>query len=107
MSVLNCDFGQTELTETVVGCTGSDVTVQGCYMQGIQVGDNNHSSGQYNKLVRWHYIITIVRQVGQVEHLTSQAVGVSSKSVARIENNYIYKTGTGVSVLNSDVTCSR
>ena len=37
MSVLNCDFGQTELTETVVGCTGSDVTVQGCYMQGIQV----------------------------------------------------------------------
>ena len=42
MSVLNCDFGQTELTETVVGCTGSDVTVQGCYMQGIQVGDNNH-----------------------------------------------------------------
>ena len=57
--------------------------------------------------VRWHYIIIIVRQVGQVEHLTSQAVGVSSKSVARIENNYIYKTGTGVSVLNSDVTCSR
>ena len=61
MSVLNCDFGQTELTETVVGCTGSDVTVQGCYMQGIQVRDNNHSSGQYNKLVRWHYIIIIVR----------------------------------------------
>ena len=51
MSVLNCDFGQTELTETVVGCTGSDVTVQGCYMQGIQVGDNNHSRGQYNKLL--------------------------------------------------------
>ena len=48
-----------------------------------------------------------MRQVGQVEHLTSQAVGVSSKYVARIENNYIYKTGTGVSVLNSDVTCSR
>ena len=71
------------------------------------MGDNNHSSGQYNKLVRWHYIIIIVLQVGQVEHLTSQAVGVSSKSVARIENNYIYKTGTGVSVLNSDVTCSR
>ena len=40
VSVLNCDFGQTELSETVVGCTGSDVTVQGCYMQGIQVGDN-------------------------------------------------------------------
>ena len=91
----------------MVGCTGSDVTVQGCYMQGIQVGDNNHSSDQYNKLLDGIYIITIVRQVGQVEHITSQAVGVSSKSVARIENNYIYKTGTGVSVLNSDVTCSR
>ena len=52
-------------------------------------------------------IISSSWQVGQVEHLTSQAVGVSSKSVARIENNYIYKTGTGVSVLNSDVTCSR
>ena len=48
MSVLNCDFGQTELTETVVGCTGSDVTVQGCYMQGIQVGDNKHSSSVVN-----------------------------------------------------------
>ena len=37
VSVLNCDFGQTELTETVVSCTGSDLTVQGCYLQGIQV----------------------------------------------------------------------
>ena len=37
VSVFNCDFGQTELTETVVGCTGSDVTVSGCYIQGIQV----------------------------------------------------------------------
>ena len=39
LSVLNCDFGQMDLTETVVGCTGSDITVQVCYMQGIQVGD--------------------------------------------------------------------
>ena len=38
VSVFNCDFGQTELTETVVSCTGSDVTVSGCYLQGIQVG---------------------------------------------------------------------
>ena len=37
VSVLNCDFGQTELTETVVSCTGSDLTVLGCYLQGIQV----------------------------------------------------------------------
>ena len=37
VSVLNCDFGQTELTETVVSCTGSDLTVRGCYLQGIQV----------------------------------------------------------------------
>ena len=37
VSVLNCDFGQTELTETVVSCSGSDLTVQGCYLQGIQV----------------------------------------------------------------------
>ena len=81
VSVLNCDFGQTELTETVVSCTGSDITVSGCYLQGIQVG--------------------------QLEALTSQAVAISLKSVAKIENNYIYKTGTGVSVLNSDVTCSR
>merc|ERR1712110_203114 len=34
-------------------------------------------------------------------------VGVSLKSVARIEDNYIYKTGTGVSVHNSDITCCR
>ena len=46
-------------------------------------------------------------QVGHLENVTSQAVGVSLKSVARIENNYIYKTGTGVSVHNSDVTCCR
>ena len=39
--------------------------------------------------------------------MTSQAVGVSLKSVARIENNYIYKTGTGVSVHNSDITCCK
>ena len=45
--------------------------------------------------------------MGQVENVTSQAVGVSLKSVARIEDNYIYKTGTGVSVHNSDITCSR
>ena len=42
-----------------------------------------------------------------MENVTSQAVGVSLKSVARIENNYIYKTGTGVSVQNSDITCCR
>ena len=45
--------------------------------------------------------------MGQVENVTSQAVGVSLGSVARVENNYIYKTGTGVSVHNSDITCSR
>ena len=49
MSVFNCDFGQTELSETVVGCTGSDVTVQGCYMQGIQVGDKQRLD-KYDKL---------------------------------------------------------
>ena len=37
VSVLNCDFGQTELTESVVSSTGSDITVAGCYLQGIQV----------------------------------------------------------------------
>ena len=37
VSVLNCDFGQTELTESVVSSTGSDITVSGCYLQGIQV----------------------------------------------------------------------
>ena len=42
-----------------------------------------------------------------MENVTSQAVGVSLKSVARIEDNYIYKTGTGVSVHNSDITCCR
>ena len=42
-----------------------------------------------------------------MEALTSQAVAVSLKSVARIENNYIYKTGTGVSVHNSDASCLR
>ena len=42
-----------------------------------------------------------------MENVTSQAVGVSLKSVARIENNYIYKTGTGVSVHNSDITCCK
>ena len=81
VSVLNCDFGQTELTETVVSCTGSDITVSGCYLQGIQVG--------------------------QLEALTSQAVAISLKSVAKIENNYIYKTGTGVSIHNSDAACHR
>ena len=42
-----------------------------------------------------------------MEALTSQAVAVSLKSVARIENNYIYKTGTGVSIHNSDASCLR
>ena len=42
-----------------------------------------------------------------MENVTSQAGGVSLKSVARIEDNYIYKTGTGVSVHNSDITCCR
>ena len=42
-----------------------------------------------------------------MENVTSQAVGVSLKSVARIENNYIYKTGTGVSIHNSDASCLR
>ena len=37
VSVMNCDFGQTELTETVISCTASDTTVAGCYLQGIQV----------------------------------------------------------------------
>ena len=45
--------------------------------------------------------------MGQLEALTSQAVAVSLQSVARIENNYIYKTGTGVSVHNSDASCHR
>ena len=49
LSVLNCDFGQMDLTETVVGCTGSDITVQGCYMQGIQVGDKQRLD-KYDKL---------------------------------------------------------
>ena len=81
VSVFNCDFGQTELTETVVSCTGSDVTVSGCYLQGIQLG--------------------------QMEAVTSQAVAVSLKSVAKIEKNYIYKTGTGISIQNSDASCHR
>ena len=37
VTVMNCDFGQTELTETVISCSGSDLTVSGCYLQGIQV----------------------------------------------------------------------
>ena len=45
VSVLNCDFGQTELTETVVSCTGSDLTVRGCYLQGIQVRLRAHDIG--------------------------------------------------------------
>ena len=46
-------------------------------------------------------------QVGQVDNLTSQAISISLKSVSKIENNYIYKTGTGVAVHNSDISCSR
>jgi hypothetical protein len=80
--VENCEFVQTEQTETTISCTGSDLTVCGSYLQGIQVGQVTGC-------------------------LTSQAVGVTLKSVARVENNYIYKTGTGVAASNSDVTCSR
>ena len=78
----NCEFDQTENTETTVSCTSSDLTVSGCYFQGIRVGQVQ-------------------------ECLTSQAVGITMKSVARVENNYIYKTGTGVAVTNSDLMCSR
>ena len=78
----NCEFVQTEQTETTISCTGSDMTVCGSYLQGIQVGQ---ATGCLN----------------------SQAIGVTVKSVARVENNYIYKTGTGVAATNSDITCSR
>ena len=78
----NCEFGQTEHTETTLSCTASDLTVSGCYLQGIQVGEVQ-------------------------ECLTSQGVGITMKSVARVEKNYIYKTGTGVAVTNSDLMCSR
>ena len=37
VTINNCDFGQTEMTESVISCTGSDVSVSGCYLQGIQV----------------------------------------------------------------------
>jgi len=82
VTVENCEFGQTEQTETTISCTASDLTVCGSYLQGIQIG-----------------------QV--TESLTSQAVGVTMKSVARVDNNYMYKTGTGVSSSNSDISCSR
>ena len=57
--------------------------------------------------VIYEQLLTLILQVGQVESMSSQAVSVSMKSVAKIENNYIYKTGSGISVQNSDVVCQR
>jgi len=37
----------------------------------------------------------------------SQAIGITLKSVARIEKNYIYQTGCGISSSTSDTTCTR
>ena len=82
VTVVNCEFGQTELTETTISCTGSDLTVCGSYLQGVELGQAPAG-------------------------LDSQGIGASLKSVVRVENNYIYKTGTGVAAANSDISCSR
>lgn len=82
VSVENCEFAQSEETETCVSCTESDLTVTGCYIQGIQIGQGR-------------------------EGCQSQAIGVMVKSVARIENSYIYRTGSGVYSSNSEIVCAR
>ena len=37
VTVTNCEFDQTEVTEVTVSCTGRDLTVSGCYLQGYIV----------------------------------------------------------------------
>jgi len=81
VTVENCEFSQSEETETCISGTESDITVVGCYIQGSQLG--------------------------VVTGGPSQAIGVTLKSVARIEKNYIYQTGCGISSSTSDITCAR
>jgi len=80
VTVTNCEFGQTEVTEVTVSCTGSDLTVSGCYLQGLEIG----TAG-----------------------VDSQGIGATLKSVARVDNNYLYKTGTGIAATHSDISCNR
>ena len=42
---------------------------------------------------------------GCLETVTSQGIGLLMKSVATIEGNYFYSTGTGVASHNSDLVC--
>jgi len=74
----HCEISQTELTETAISCTGSELNVSGSYLQGVQ---------------------------GCLETVTSQGIGLLMKSVATIEGNYFYSTGTGVASHNSDLVC--
>ena len=80
--MVNCEFGQTELTEVTIRSTGSDLTVSGCYLQGVEIGQGGTG-------------------------LDSQGVGATLQSVARVENNYLYKTGTGIAATQSDISCNR
>jgi len=82
VKVENCEFSQSEETETTISSTGSDITVTGNYVQGLQIG-----------------------MVGG--KVTSQAVGVLHKSVGKVEKNYLYKTGSGLSSVNSDIIFSK
>jgi len=83
VTVENCEFDQTSETVTTINCTASDLTVCGSYLQGVEIGQMTDGTSD------------------------TQGVGVTLKSVARVDNNYIYKTGTGVAATDSDISCSR
>lgn len=82
VTVEDCEFAQTDISETTISSTSSDITVSGSYIHGVQVPQLTTPS-------------------------SCHAIGITLKSVAKIHNNYIYKTGSGVSCLESDLVCSR
>jgi hypothetical protein len=78
LSINHCEFAQTERSEQTLSSSHSDVTLNGCYFHGM--------ANSYER--------------------NAQAVALTCKSVASVTNNYIFRTGNGISCLDSDLTCS-
>lgn len=77
LSVCHCEFGQTDRSEQTLSSSQSDVTLTGCYFHGLAF--------DYER--------------------SAQAVALTCKSVANVSNNYFFRTGNGISVLDADLIC--
>lgn len=81
-------FAQTgtgRTTEQSISASGAELSVHGCYIHGVQMG---------------------FAEAAAARARNAQAVAISVRSSATVSGNYIYRTGNGVSCLDSDLVCT-